>query len=461
MNQMNIDFAFPAGEESGTSSDEWDIGYTSCTKTLEPQVSKATLLPEDKVTVLKRAITAGDLDLTRLGFDWSPLMCAVHVGHCEMAEMLLDRGACANFSRDHYTVLMAACTAISATEENISKCVALLLSRHADPNVYSRNRMTCLMLAARDGYVQVINLLVSHGAELNFQDVSGHTALMMAVLYGQEAAVLKLLQLGADKSITNKAGCTAADLARSSKNLQIYRILNSPRDSMVNGTLPSKAKCHNQNPGPVSFSKESSAKLCDIELLLHGLNLEQLSDIMMENDITWSHLLTMEKEELEKIGVTDPEDQTKILNAVQEIHMDRIDLDTLNQLDNIDSGGEELYKFLISLRQQCCYLTETVQDVIRRFPHSTSQLVLTWDPKKEAQAICTELVAQTGDLQKEVLCLRDLLGKLDPIDYTFHTPLPSSCSSMRKRVIKKFAVAVLGAGLLLLLSQARHFKSSL
>ncbi|XP_027017846.2 ankyrin repeat, SAM and basic leucine zipper domain-containing protein 1 isoform X2 [Tachysurus fulvidraco] len=471
MNQMNIDFAFPAGDECGASSDEWDIGYTSCTKTLEPEVSKATLPPEDEVTVLKRAITAGDVDLvrqlldngldveTRLGFDWSPLMCAVHVGHCEMAEMLLDRGACANFSRDHYTVLMAACTAISATEENISKCVGLLLSRNADPNVYSRNHMTCLMLASRDGYTQVINLLVSHGAELNYQDVSGHTALMMAVLYGQEAAVLKLLQLGADKSIKNKAGVTAADLARSNKNLQICRILNSPRDSMVNGMLPSKAECHNQNPGTVSVSKESSAKLCDIELLLHGLNLEQLSDIMMENDITWSHLLTMEKEELEKIGVTDPEDQTKILNAVQEIHMDRIDLDTLNQLDNIDSGSEELYKFLISLRQQCCYLTETVQDVIRRFPRSTSQLVLTWDPKEEAQAICTELVAQTGDLQKEVLCLRDLLGKLDPIDSTFHPPLPSSRSSMR--VIKKLGVAVLGAGLLLLLSQARHFKSSL
>lgn len=43
------------------------------------------------------------------------------------------------------------------------------------------------------------------------------------------------------------------------------------------------------------------------------------------------------------------------------------------------------------------------------------QLVLTWDPNKEAQAICTELVAQTGDLQKEVLCLRDLLSKVSSI----------------------------------------------
>ncbi|CDQ94565.1 unnamed protein product [Oncorhynchus mykiss] len=74
--------------------------------------------------------------------------------------------------------------------------------------------------------------------------------------------------------------------------------------------------------------------------------------------------------------------------------------------------SEELYNFLISLRQQCCYLTETVQDVISRFPRRASELVLSLDPKKEAQAICNELVAQTGDLQKEVACLKNLLHKV-------------------------------------------------
>ncbi|XP_017320668.3 ankyrin repeat, SAM and basic leucine zipper domain-containing protein 1 isoform X1 [Ictalurus punctatus] len=470
----NTDYAFPAGDESDGSSDEWDFGCIRNTEKLDPE---ATLAPEDNLSVLKRAITAGDVDLmrklldsgmnveTRLGFEWTPLMCAVHVGHCDLAELLLDRGASANFSRDHYTVLMAACTANSATEENISKCVALLLSRNADPNIYSRTRMTCLMLAARNGYSQVINLLVSHGAKLNSQDDNGYTALMSAVQYGHEAAVLKLLQLGADKSIKSKSGNTAADLAKTLKNLQICRILDSSSVSIVNGALPSKPetvfKFLSRNPEPLSNSMESSAKLSDIELLLHGLNLEYLSDIMVDNDITWSYLLTMEKDDLEKIGVTDAEDQKKILNAVQEIHLDRVNLDTLTRLDNIDSGSEELYNFLISLRQQCCYLTEMVQDVISKFPRSTSQLVLTWDPKKEAQAICTELVAQTGDLQKELVCLRDLLSKLDPNDYTFHPPLPSSHTSMRTRVVKKLAVAVLGAGILLLLSQARHLKAYL
>ncbi|KAM9481220.1 ankyrin repeat, SAM and basic leucine zipper domain-containing protein 1 isoform 1-T2 [Clarias gariepinus] len=470
----NIEYAFPAGEESDGSDEEWDVGAICATKNLDPEVSKQTTVPGDTVAVMKRAITAGDVDLvrqlldtgmdveTRLGFDWTPLMCAVHVGHSELAKLLLDRGASANFSSGHYTVLMAACTANSVSEENISKCMALLLSRNADPNISSRRRVTCLMLAARYGYSQVINLLVSHGAELNFQDDSGYTALMLAVQHGHETAVLKLLQLGADKSIKSKAGNTAADLAKSFKHLQIYKTLSSPSDPTGNGAVPSKAetvfKFLTRNPEPLSVSKESSIKLCDIDLLLHGLKLDYLSDVMMENDITWGHLLTMEKADLENIGITDPEDQKKILNAVEEVHLEKVDLDTLTQLDNIHSGSEELYNFLISLKQQCCYLTEMVQDVISRFPCSSSQLVLTWDRRKDAQAICTDLVAQAGDLQKEVVCLKDLLIKLDPTDCAFNPPLPSSQSSTRGRVMKKLAVAVIGAGLLLLFSQARHFR---
>lgn len=36
---------------------------------------------------------------TRLDFAWTPLMCAVSVGSCEVAKLLLDRGASANFSK--------------------------------------------------------------------------------------------------------------------------------------------------------------------------------------------------------------------------------------------------------------------------------------------------------------------------------------------------------------------------
>lgn len=37
-------------------------------------------------------------------------------------------------------------------------------------------------------------------------------------------------------------------------------------------------------------------------------------------------------------------------------------------------SGEDLQNFLISVRQECCHLTEVIQDVINRFPRQTSQV---------------------------------------------------------------------------------------
>ncbi|MEQ2272170.1 hypothetical protein XENORESO_015823 [Xenotaenia resolanae] len=143
--------------------------------------------------------------------------------------------------------------------------------------------MTCLMLAARDGYSKVINLLVSHGAEINMQDSKGYTALSTAVHYGKEEAVLKLLQLGANKTIRTKTGKSPGDLAKMFKHTQIARILASssqlsagPASTSMEETL---SKLFKTNSDALS-SKESATKLDELELLLHGLNLGYLADIM-------------------------------------------------------------------------------------------------------------------------------------------------------------------------------------
>ncbi|XP_063052798.1 ankyrin repeat, SAM and basic leucine zipper domain-containing protein 1 [Engraulis encrasicolus] len=458
-----IQNGFPAGDESDESDAEWDIGYSHKQNTNEGVVKDEPATPDgDKVSTFKRAINTGDIKVveqlldngvevdTRLGFDWTPLMYAVHAGNYDMAQLLLDRGASANFSKDLYTVLMAACTA-SVPEGKIIKCVELLLTRNADSNAANKSHMTSLMMAAREGHTQVINLLVSSGAEINAQDDGGHTALIIAVQYNREEAVLKLLQLGADKTLKARGGKTAADFATQCKRPQIARFLAS--QSVVGGSGDEASKQDNlfkffNRRQELVPTLDSSAKLCDIELLLHGLNLGYLADVIIEHDITWGELLAMERQDLEKIGITDPEDQTKVLCAVQEMHLDRVDFNTLTQLENVDSGSEELYTFLISLRQQCCYLTDTVRDVISRFPRSASELVLTWDPKKEAQGICSELVAQTEDLQKEVTCLRDLLRKMDPADFPGQPARPSSHGRDLRRWLKTLARGMLGgAGL--------------
>ncbi|KAK9516227.1 hypothetical protein VZT92_024170 [Zoarces viviparus] len=455
-----MDKAFPAGDESDASNDEWDIG---CLKKKSPRIKVVDdAVPQDNESLLKRAINGGDVGTvqqlldngvdveTRLGFEWTPLMCAVSVANYELAKLLLDRGASANFSKDHWTVLMASCTA-SASEDKTARCVEILLSRNADPNMVDRSQMTCLMLAARSGYSKVINLLVSHGADVNVQDVNGYSALSVAVQYGREEAMLKLLQLGANKTLRTKAGKSPADLAVAFKHTQIVRILASPSQissvqafSSMEETL---SKFFKTNSAPLP-SKESVTKLDDLELLLHGLDLGYLADIMAEHDITWSYLLTMEEEEdLQKVGITDPEDQQKVLSAVKQMHLDKVDLDTIGLPGAVESGSEELHNFLVSVRHQCCYLTETIQDVIGRFPQRASQLVFSLDPKGEAQAVCNQLVVQTKDLQREVNCLRNLLCQMDQAADC--CPLPQPGSHNRRTRLTLTRVALSAAFLLL------------
>uniref|UniRef100_A0A8C7ZNA1 Ankyrin repeat, SAM and basic leucine zipper domain containing 1 n=1 Tax=Oryzias sinensis TaxID=183150 RepID=A0A8C7ZNA1_9TELE len=288
------------------------------------------------------------------------------------------------------------CTA-SASEDKITRCVELLLSRNADPNVVDRSQMTSLMLAAREGYSKVINLLVAHGAELDVQDNSGYTALAVAVKYGREKAVLKLLQLGADKTIKTKSGKSPVDLAEFFNLSLKWLVFCNITHLKLGLTFFSSKTC------VVLSVLLSVTRLNDLELLLHGLNLSHLTEVMtvsihFHTDIRLQIFLC--------IGITDPEDQQKVLNVVQQIHLDKIDLNTLCQL------CEDLQNFLISVNHQCCYLIEVIHDVVSRFPRQTSQLVFSLDSGKEAQSTCSQLVLQIKDLEKEVSCLHSLLCKV-------------------------------------------------
>ncbi|TKS73888.1 SAM and basic leucine zipper domain-containing protein 1 Germ cell-specific ankyrin [Collichthys lucidus] len=471
MGSSFVDYAFPAGEESDASNDEWDNWPSEKppgNKDLDAVVPDAA----DNVSMLKRAISKGNIGAveqlldngmdveTRLGFEWTPLMCAVSVANYDLAKMLLDRGANASFNKGHWTVLMASTTA-SASEDKIALCVELLLTRNADPNMVDRSQLTCLMLAAREGYSKVINLLVSHGAEINVQDSNGFTALSIAVQYGRVEAVLKLLQLGADKTIRTNTGKSPADLAVTYKHAQISKILASLSQvstleafSSMEETLSKLFKINSE----LEPSRESVTKLDELELLLHGLDLSYLTDIMTEHDITWNYLLTMEMEDLKKVGITDPVGVQKLLSGIQQMQLDKVDLDKISQLGAAGNGSEDLHNFLISVRQQCFYMTEAIQDVVSRFPRQTSQLVFSLDPKKEALTVCNQLLVQTKDLQKEVTCLRSLLHPMDEAGDCSKPPQPGSHSNGRTQSLTRVALSALGATLLLLLYKAASGK---
>ncbi|XP_016888849.1 ankyrin repeat, SAM and basic leucine zipper domain-containing protein 1 isoform X3 [Cynoglossus semilaevis] len=427
---------------------------------------------EDNVFMLKKAISKGDIKTveklldngmdveTRLGFGWSLLMCAVNMANYDLAKLLLERGASANFSKDNWTALMASCTA-SASEDKISHCMELLLSRNADPNVANRTQMTCLMLAAREGYSKIINLLLSHGADVDLQEENGHTALSIAVRYGKENAVLKLLQLGANTSIKNNAGKTPADLAVTFKHAQIAKILDSSSNISLmqsSSTMEENLSEFLQTNSGSPSSKESVTRLDGIDVFLHGLDLGFLSDILKENDITWADLLTMEKEDLEKIGITVPEHQHKLMNAVQQMQLNKIDMGTII-LQARTVENTELLDFLISIHQQTCILTQAIHDLTKRFPKRASQLVFSLDPDQEAQALCNKLEVQAKDLQKEVANLRCLLYQMEKAEGCCNVP-KIHIKKKQQWSLSRVALSVAGATSLVFLYKAFSARAS-
>lgn len=126
----------------------------------------------------------------------TPLHVAARLGHVELADLLLRRGACPN-ARDAegWTPLLAACdtrcTSPADAEATTARCLQLchlLLSAGADADAADQDRRRPLHLACRRGHAAVVELLLSYGVSANAMDYGGHTALHCA-LQGPAAAL--------------------------------------------------------------------------------------------------------------------------------------------------------------------------------------------------------------------------------------------------------------------------------
>ncbi|XP_055974585.1 ankyrin repeat, SAM and basic leucine zipper domain-containing protein 1 isoform X2 [Sorex fumeus] len=408
------------GESSESEDDGWEIGYLD----RSAQKLKGPLPTEEKNETFKKALTTGDISLVQelldsgisvessFRYGWTPLMYAASVSNVEMVRVLLDRGANASFSKDKQTILITACSA-RGSEEQILKCVELLLSRNADPNVACRRFMTPLMYAARDGHPQVVALLVAHGAEVNIQDENGYT------IFSFLSLTLNPLE---------------GKLQQLTKEETICKLLT---------TEPDKEKDH-------IFS--SYTAFGDLEIFLHGLGLEHMTDLLKERDITLRHLLTMRKDEFTKNGITS-RDQQKIMAALKELEVEDIKFGELPEVAKLEISGDEFLNFLLKLNKQCGHLITAVQNIITELPVNSHKIVLEWASPRNFTSVCEELVSNVEDLSEEVCKLKDLIQKLqserenDPT----HIPLMEEVSTWNSKILKRTAITVCGFGFLLFL----------
>uniref|UniRef100_A0A8D1RFY5 Ankyrin repeat, SAM and basic leucine zipper domain-containing protein 1 n=1 Tax=Sus scrofa TaxID=9823 RepID=A0A8D1RFY5_PIG len=449
------------GESSESEDDGWEMGYLD----RAAQKLKGPLPVEEKNETFKKALAAGDISLVKelldsgisvdssFRYGWTPLMYAASVSNVELVRVLLDRGANASFDKDKQTILITACSA-RGSEEQILKCVELLLSRNADPNVACRRLMTPIMYAARDGHPQVVALLVAHGAEVNTQDENGYTALTWAARQGHKNVVLKLLELGANKMLQTKDGKTPSEIAKRNKHLESFLSLTlNPLEGKLQQLIKEETVCkllRTDSDKEKDHIFSSYTAFGDLEIFLHGLGLEHMTDLLKERDITLRHLLTMRKDEFTKNGITS-RDQQKILAALKELEVEEIKFGELPEVAKLEISGDEFLNFLLKLNKQCGHLITAVQNIITELPVNSHKIVLEWASPRNFTSVCEELVSNVEDLSEEVCKLKDLIQKLqnerenDPT----HIPLMEEVSTWKSRILKRTAITVCGFGLLL------------
>ncbi|NXF81727.1 ASZ1 protein, partial [Sclerurus mexicanus] len=387
------------------------------------------MLQADKNEALKKALFRGDVSLieellnsgvsveTSFQFGWTPLMCAASVANFAVVRLLLDRGANACFEIDKYTVLMAACSA-QTSEENILKTVELLLSRNADPNLTCRKQMTALMYAARKGYAQVVVLLVAHGSHINAQDENGYSALIWAAQHGHRSVILKLLELGADKNLQTKDEKTAAELAKIHKHSEIFSLLSLAANHLqrrYHKTNEQEAMCKfltavpDHRVGLNNYLYSSYSSFDDMEVFLHGLGLEHIRGLLKEQDIALRELLTMQKDDLIQIGITNPGDQQKLLGATKELQVNEERTEDLSEIVKLELSEDEFCKFLQKLNKECTKLIVPVQTMNKHFLKNSHKMVLQWAPTETYIEVCKDLVCSVKKLEEEVAKLKDLV----------------------------------------------------
>ncbi|XP_049634823.1 ankyrin repeat, SAM and basic leucine zipper domain-containing protein 1 [Suncus etruscus] len=451
------------GESSDSDDDGWEIGYLD----RSTQKLKSLLPIEEKNETFKKALVSGNTSLVQelldsglsvestFRYGWTPLMYAASVSNVEMVQILLDRGANASFSKDKQTILITACSA-RGPEEQIVKCVELLLSRNADPNVACRRLMTPIMYAARDGHPQVVTLLVAHGAQVNIQDENGYTALTWAARQGHKNVILKLLELGANKTVQTKDGKTPSEIAKKFKHLEIFNFLSLTLNSLEGKLLqPTKeetiCKLLTKQPDKEKDHIFSSyTAFGDLEIFLHGLGLEHMTDLLKERDITLRHLLYMRQDEFTKNGIAS-KDQEKIMAALKELEVEEIKFGELPEVTKLEISGDEFLNFLLKLNKQCGHLITAVQNIISELPVNSHKIVLEWASPRNFTSVCEELVKNVEDLSEEVSKLKDLIQKLqserenDPT----HIPLMEEVPTWNSKILKRTAMTVCGFGFLL------------
>ena len=90
--------------------------------------------------------------------------------------------------------------------------VLKLLDAGADPDSKNMNGRTCLIYAAKLGYVDIVGILLKRGANIEAKNHKGRTALFLAIKKRNDNVVKLLLEYGARTDVEDMYGYDLEDL---------------------------------------------------------------------------------------------------------------------------------------------------------------------------------------------------------------------------------------------------------
>ena len=135
-----------------------------------------------------------------------PMYTACHLGHLEMAKLLVEHGAQLQDENDEYgtNALMQAC------ESGNAELVEYLISTGADVNYENKHNPHALLVACRGRYLGVMEVLLKHDADVDIfemrTDSEEDTCLNLACHRGDMEMIRLLLKYGADMTAFNQQG---------------------------------------------------------------------------------------------------------------------------------------------------------------------------------------------------------------------------------------------------------------
>jgi ankyrin repeat protein len=131
------------------------------------------------------------------------LFCCCLEGSIEGVKHYLRRGANVNVKFKESPLMIAAA-------EGFAEIVELLLRMEADPHFTDSNDETALIRCSRRDGVDVAKLLLDAGADINKTNNNGQTALMIACIHKRRKLIDFFVDMGADTNIVDNEGMTAS-----------------------------------------------------------------------------------------------------------------------------------------------------------------------------------------------------------------------------------------------------------